>query len=216
MTSAVRKDITRAYRQRIPRVGPELDTFVDECAEYYKLEPREVRKVVAAAQQAYEVEFSSAFRTSAQNVADVAGGGIADALSTLVECLHAERHRVIVSKSGEPSTDENGEFRFVKTPDYATRITAARALIDVHGANAPKQLQIESHVHHHDDTPLADLLAELDGIRAALVASPELSVVAAIEGAPSPGDGPGEDAKGRDGRLLLGNAMHADDRRARQ
>ena len=209
----VRDDIQRQYLDRRPRVGPELDDFVAECCEYYRLGEEEVRSVVSAAQKVFQRQFNQTVLSIAQQVAEIHTLTPERIMRKLSELLDAETKKPILDKNGRPVRNEQtGEIETLRIPDRRTQLQAIEMVNKIQGNYAPKRLEVEGEIRHtFEELSDDELQRELSSIERQLTGQP---IDARFEVESSTAHRRGEAAQGGERRVLLADAMHPNSGRA--
>lgn len=214
MPAGVRKESTLAmlkakvlerYEEDQPGGGTEFAEWAQRTAEALKVEEAKVRRIVLEHTNGFLQDVRLQRMTYAQRVAGVLGAGVEDAIATLMAAMQATKVRPITSKSGEI-------LNTFETPDWATRKDAASKLLDIHGAWAPKQIEVHS---ENVNVTISDeqLLEEFRRLNEQLAEYRKpRRAVAAPKGAGSGGriEGPSSS----EGLLLLDDGMYKDGGRA--
>ena len=205
----IQASVIDRYTQDNPKAGPQFSAWVDEVAEELGITGFRVRGYVHEFTQGYLDAIDRYSQTQAQRVAELYGATLSLAMSQLHEGLTATKRRALVIGKGEDARVE-----YYEVPDWPSRATCIKMAIGVHGAEAPKQLEIHSRNENYNvsDMELALKLEELRGQIAAYLprAGGNTSQVAGggahqqhIEG-----------QAGAEGLLLLDDGMHQDGGRA--
>lgn len=208
----VKADVMRLYLEKMPRLGPELDTWIDEQELYYKVHRDVIEFAVSLAQRSHVQQRMTASMSVMQQAMEIMPGMTFKALKALDRALDAKTRTPL--KSGrEFEKDENGGIMYAETPDYRAQLMAVDTVMKIQGGYAPKQIEIEQHNTHElkvaDDAELTARLSRIfDRRRIVDVA------FNAITGSETGSGGVGErvgDGRSLEGPLLLAHDDDGDD-----
>jgi hypothetical protein len=216
--------IWQRYEEDKPAPGRPYSAWVHRIAEESGTPVSVVRRIVAEGAGAMLNAINDRFQTFAQQISDFMGAGLVVALETLRDALTCNKRKVLLDHGGRPKLidarpeKEGGpgyvpeNMIYLEVPDWPSRLSAARTLIEIQGARPPQQVEVKSqsvvlNLSAHDARAELDRLAE---------ALPRLqSALAGLSQAGSRVAGAGktvEIAVGDQGRRLLDDGMHGDAR----
>ena len=215
--------IWQRYEQEQPKAGREFSAWVQRIAEESATSTSTVRRVVGEGAGAMLNAINDRFQTYAQQIAEFMGAGLVVALETLREGLTATKKRVALDKRGRPllaneAADGPGfvpeNFIWIEQPDWPSRLSAARSLLEVAGAKAPQQVEVKQNsLSVSVNLTPNDAMAELARLGEAI---PRLQAAVAACGEGNPGAprprAAIEGAYGRPRPPLLDDGMHGDAR----
>ena len=217
--------IWERYEQDRPRPGRPLSLWVSRLSDESGIPEAQIRRVIARGAGTMLNAISDRIQTYAQDIADLIGADLVTALDTLRESFTATKKKVLLDKSGRPRLIDETEggpgyvpenMIYIEVPDWHARLSAVRTAVEIHGARAPQQIEVNQKVVTLDLTPDA-ALAELERLALAL---PRLqAAIAAGEQGASGATGRRaaiEVSVGDQGHPLLADRMHPDEGRAGQ
>ena len=200
------KEVSRLYDVECPRLGPELDEFVQRQREYFGLTDKQVRYIVGKAQLAQESQFRGSLQTRAQRIGERMGVTEAELFNTIRGALRATKRKHVVGRDGVVAKDEEGKPVVLETPDWINRLRAVDIAAKLTGSYAPRQVQIEAHhehTHSISDDELRREFAALAGGLGFTVVEAKCSVIEGTEANRGEIAAGVEAAEGGDMRLLL-------------
>lgn len=148
--------IWERYEADRPQPGRAYSAWVARIAEESATQPALVRRVVAEGAGAMLNALNDRFQTFAQQISEFMGAGLVVALETLREALVCTKKKVLLDKSGRPKLlDERPEkdggagyvpdnMIYIEVPDWPSRLSAARTLIEIQGGRPPQQVEVKS------------------------------------------------------------------------
>lgn len=192
-------EVWKRYQRDQPKPGHEFNAWAHTFSEESGIPAGTIRFVVSRGSAAMLNAMSERLQTTAQQVADMMGADLVAALDVLRDAMTASNKKLVKDSKSRPvlidpegsHTAEN--FMYTETPDWQTRLSAVRSLIEIHGARAPQQYEIEQKTITLDltrEAALAELerLADaLPKLQAALNASPRRPARALGPGTTPPG-----------------------------
>ena len=213
------------YERDHPAPGREYNVWVARLREETGIPEATIRQVVGEGAGAMLNAINERVQTYAQQIADLIGADLVSGLACLRDALNATKKKVLLDHAGrpkliDPSPEGPGmvpeNIIYLEVPDWPSRLSAVRTLIEVHGARAPQQIEVDQKVVTLDLTPSA-ALAELTRLSESI---PRLqaALAAGREGSPrliGSGTAAAVPAS-RTRRALLVNRMHGDEGRAGQ
>jgi hypothetical protein len=155
--------IVKMFEDARQQPGFDFDYWVEAIAANLCCSEQQVRQVVAKSNRTYEAHRRLAAATWAQKEADTIGACQIAALETLRDGLNATKKTLLVNKDRYPILNDKKEPQFVETPDWAARIRSSIALLEVHGAKAPRQIEVSGQITHTHKSE-AQLIGELASI----------------------------------------------------
>lgn len=195
----IRAEIFRQYEADLPRIGNELDEFVDRQCKYFGIEERLCRQVIANARISHDVKARSAQLTDAQATARVLKITHVDVILKAKELMEAKRRKAALDGNGNAIKDANGNPVWEEVPDLRVQLAANKQMAGFLGTDAPKQVQVEATHEHHvniTDDELRGQLAELAPFLGLQIVDAQYSVVS---GGAEPG-APGVDGDAAESR----------------
>jgi hypothetical protein len=186
--------IWERYEQDRPRPGRDYTAWVARMSEESATSATVIRRIVGEGAGAMLNAIDNRIQTYAQKIAEIMGADLVAALDVLREALSATKKKVLLDKQGRPKLidvrpeEEGGpgflpeNMIYVETPDWPSRLSAIRTMVEIHGARAPQQFEINQKTVTLDLTPNA-ALAELARLADAI---PRLQSALAASGAGSP------------------------------
>lgn len=202
---ALRMAVWQRFEEQRPKAGPETVMWVEAMAEETGTSTQMVRKIIAEGASSFLLAFSARAQTHAQQVAEMLGSNLVAAFDMLREALQATKKKVLLDKSGRPrllndiSVAMGGpgfvpdNMIYIELPDWHARLSAIRTIVEVFGARAPQQIEVNSKSVVLN-LSAKDAMAELQRLHAEL---PRLQqAYAAFAEADSGAIGPGEGATG--------------------
>lgn len=207
------RDIWKLYTEERPSPGGEYEQWVAEKSEQFGFPPKAIKKVVASELHALQMYSHRHRTTEAQRIAHAAGLTLVKTFNVLNRMLDAKKTRREYYK-GE-LVDEWEET------DNAAQNFAVRTAVQVFGAAAPQQINVE-HDIGEDLARVADddlRLRLLQIMKEAGVAGDVIDTTAEpVGGAVGAGSEPAEAGiavpKGPSGPLLLADKSHKNKGRA--
>lgn len=183
--------IWQRYDEERPKQGPEFTAWVHRISEECGSSEALVRRVVGEGASAMLNAINDRFQTYAQQIASLMGADLVAALETLRDGLTCTKRRVATNRAGKPYllddskegpglTPEN--MLWIETPDWPSRLSAARSLIEVAGGRAPQQVEVNQKIVSLNLSS-HDALAELARLSEAI---PRLQSAIAGSGAGDP------------------------------
>jgi hypothetical protein len=193
----IKAKVIERYGIDQPSGGHEFDQWCDAVAEELGLGRRDIRRMILDYTQGYLNDVQSHAKSAAQRAADTLGATLVKALETINKGMSANKTRMVVIGKGEDARVEKYEV-----PDWGARLTASKQAVLVHGAEAPKQVEVNQRVlHAHlSDEEIHRQLQELTAQIATQLDSPSRGV---IEVAASPSISGGVEGPNVGARLLL-------------
>lgn len=138
------QQIWERYEQERPAQGLDYSHWVERVAGELGTSEYKVRQIISRQTHAFNAALARNIQTKAQQVADLLGADLVAALDTLRDGLTAGSKKPLLDKSGRPIINEKtGEQEWWETPNWDARLSAARSLIEVHGAKAPQQVNVD-------------------------------------------------------------------------
>lgn len=144
----IRNDIQRRYEAGLPRVGPELDAFVSEQCEYFGVEERYCRRVIANIVAAADTLQRSANITAAQRAAQILAISHVDVLQKAKQLMEHKRRKLVLDGNKNVVRNEDGSPQFYEEEDARVQLVANKQMASFLGTDAPKQVQLEA-THEH-------------------------------------------------------------------
>ena len=208
------------YERDQPQPGRRLNEWIARLNEETGVSESMIRAIIGQGAGAMLNAINERVQTYAQQIADIIGADLVSGLACLREALSATKKKVLLGHDGRPKlVDPSPEgpgmvpenMIYLEVPDWPSRLSAVRTLIEVHGARAPQQIEVEQKITTLDLTPSA-ALAELARLSAAI---PRLqaALAAGREGIPR-AIGSGTTVAvpvSRPRRPLLADGMHGDE-----
>jgi hypothetical protein len=148
----LRAAVWQRWEEEKPGPGAGYADWVQRMAEESGAKPGTIRRIIAEGSSVYLQQLTRQTQTAAQQTADLIGASLVEALETLRRGLYAKKQRPLLDKSGRPKKidEEKGytpdNLFMVETDDVPTQLTAARTLIEVHGARAPQQIEVAQQI----------------------------------------------------------------------
>jgi hypothetical protein len=146
----LRAAIWERWEAERPRAGHDYAAWVERVAEEAAVPQHVVRNVVSRGAGALLNEINRRTLTHAQEIAELLGADLVSALETFRRGLTATRKRPLLDKAGRPKLlDPNGPLTaenvtFIEVEDWDARLSAAHSLVEVYGARAPQQIEVNS------------------------------------------------------------------------
>lgn len=199
--AALRRQILESYNELRPKAGEEYQAWTEAVAEELGVQQSTIRLTIAREASLWARTIQRHIDTNAQEVAKLLGAGVEVAIQTLLDGCKAELRKPLRSPDGGYITDREGNLCYYTYPAWDARVTAAKALIAIHGGNAPEQIDVRQQITIKDETE-DSIIERLRQLR---------REIAEIEDAPD-ANGAGhrrvESAKGGSRSLLLDDGMH--------
>lgn len=170
LNASERKIVTEMFLDAKDSRDFELAAWVELMAANLACDESEIRKVVAKTNKAFDVHRRLAAVTVIQREADTVGACVMSALDTLKNSLSATKKQLLVDRDRSPILNQNGQFQFIETPDWAARVRGASIILDVHGGKAPREVNVSGKIEHDhfinksDDELKARLSAAMETI----------------------------------------------------
>lgn len=167
LSAADRATVLEMFHGDRQVAGFDFTDWCENVSQQLGVEVATIREEIAKASRLVNAHRRLQAMTLAQQEADMIGACQIEALATLRDSLKAVRHIPVVDKDRMPVLNAAGEMQYYEIPDNAARVRAACALLDVHGAKAPKKVEISGEVTHTHKSE-TELLAEFNQIMASL------------------------------------------------
>lgn len=184
----IRRGIFEQYEAKLPRPGSELDAFIAAQCDYFGIDDRLCRRVVANAQTAHTAIARSETITAAQRVAATLNVSHVDVIEKTKSLMDARRRKAALDRSGNAIKDADGNPVWEEVDDLRVQLAATDQMAKILGTYAPKQVHLEA-THEHNvnisDDELRGQFAALAPFLGIQVVDAEFAVVA---GGAAPGD----------------------------
>lgn len=141
--------IWKEYEESRPKVGAETNAWIERFAGDNGFPVSTVRRVIAEGSFAMLQEINQRSATVAQQIAEMMGANMAAAFEVLREAYHATKKTAVLWRGelklvdpSKPATDDN--IVWLEVPDWHARLSAIRTTVEIFGARAPQQFEVNS------------------------------------------------------------------------